>query len=114
MHPFFTLSAPPSTLPQEALLQTPMFCRKSNFSHQHRVILPTPNIVTVEYEEDGDVKMTEDTIIVTPVQEPNSVPVHVLRFLDSSKNFGLAYQLSNGAMGVFFNDHTSLVTNSTV
>eukprot|EP00475_Leptophrys_vorax_P011238 TRINITY_DN17763_c0_g1_i1.p1 TRINITY_DN17763_c0_g1~~TRINITY_DN17763_c0_g1_i1.p1 ORF type:complete len:462 (+),score=111.52 TRINITY_DN17763_c0_g1_i1:274-1659(+) len=113
VHPFFTVNVIPATLPQEALLRTPMFCRKSTVMHQHKVILPTVPVSNYEYEEDGDAKMVGDSIVVTPVRE-ETLPIHVSKFFDYSKKYGLGYVLSNGTMGVFFNDQTSLISNSTV
>eukprot|EP00475_Leptophrys_vorax_P011239 TRINITY_DN17763_c0_g1_i2.p1 TRINITY_DN17763_c0_g1~~TRINITY_DN17763_c0_g1_i2.p1 ORF type:complete len:231 (+),score=60.58 TRINITY_DN17763_c0_g1_i2:1015-1707(+) len=90
-----------------------MFCRKSTVMHQHKVILPTVPVSNYEYEEDGDAKMVGDSIVVTPVRE-ETLPIHVSKFFDYSKKYGLGYVLSNGTMGVFFNDQTSLISNSTV
>ena len=42
-------------------------------------------------------------------REPVGLPTFVMRWVDYSGKYGLAYQLSNSLAGMFFNDSTSII-----
>ena len=37
------------------------------------------------------------------------VPIHAKKWIDYTSKYGLGYILSNGAVGVFFNDATKII-----
>lgn len=57
---------------------------------------PRPNRLTEEIEED------EKGL-------PGSVPIHAKKWIDYTSKYGLGYVLSDGAVGVFFNDATKII-----
>ena len=70
-------------------------------------------------KEEGDKKMKTD-IQLNPVSNVNQnkdnikIPdVWVKKWLDYSSKYGLGYLLSNGHLGVFFNDSSKLILNTT-
>lgn len=42
-----------------------------------------------------------------PIQ--TEVPIHCKKWIDYTSKYGLGYILSNGAVGVFFNDATKII-----
>ena len=70
-------------------------------------------------KEEGDKKMKTD-IQLNPVSNVNQnkdnikIPdVWVKKWLDYSSKYGLGYLLSNGHLGVFFNDSSKIILNTT-
>ena len=45
-------------------------------------------------------------------RDPVGLPTFVIRWVDYSGKYGLAYQLSNSLAGMFFNDSTSIILSS--
>lgn len=39
------------------------------------------------------------------------VPIHCKKWIDYTSKYGLGYVLSNGSVGVFFNDATKIILN---
>jgi len=37
------------------------------------------------------------------------IPIHCKKWIDYTSKYGLGYVLSNGAVGVFFNDATKII-----
>ena len=54
-------------------------------------------------DEDEDLPLDEDQPIQT------EVPVHCKKWIDYTSKYGLGYVLSNGVVGVFFNDATKII-----
>lgn len=40
----------------------------------------------------------------------STLPIHVVRLYDYSRKYGIFYELSNGALGCFFNDHSCIIS----
>jgi len=40
------------------------------------------------------------------------IPIHAKKWIDYTSKYGLGYILSNGAVGVFFNDATKIIMDS--
>ncbi len=116
-HPFFTITSPPSSLPDDALLQTPIFCRTGMLNPNQHIQLqtipemeplyPIVNENVQTNNQDEDVVMTSDS-----VYEKSASPF-VIKFLNYSNKYGLGYVMSSGYVGVYFNDETSMVAKST-
>jgi polo-like kinase 1 len=47
--------------------------------------------------------------LLTPSSESESSPVYVIKCADYSAKYGMGYLLSNGHIGVFFNDKTKML-----
>jgi hypothetical protein len=114
-HPFFTISSPPASLPDDALLQTPVFCRKNILNPNQQIqlrsipeneILNVNVIENIENQPDEDVIMTSDS-----VYEKSSSPF-VTKYFNYSNKYGLGYLMSSGYVGVYFNDETSMIAKS--
>ena len=112
-HAFFTISSPPSSLPDDALSQTPIFCRKTSLdtvqSIQLQTISENETLNATQNDEnidDQDVIMTSDSTY----QQTDSP--FITKFLNYSEKYGLGYVISNGYIGVYFNDNTSMIANS--
>lgn len=54
-------------------------------------------------DEDEDLPLDEDLPIQT------EIPIHCKKWIDYTSKYGLGYVLSNGAVGVFFNDATKII-----
>ena len=44
-----------------------------------------------------------------PIEKSNNYPIIVEKFIDCSNKYGIGYLLSNGDVGVFFNDGTKMI-----
>ena len=42
----------------------------------------------------------------------SALPVHVVKLYDYSRKYGVFYELSNGAQGCFFNDHSCIISTN--
>lgn len=54
-------------------------------------------------DEKPDVEGEEEHIVDA------KVPIHAKKWIDYTSKYGLGYVLSNGAVGVFFNDATKII-----
>ncbi len=46
------------------------------------------------------------------VLDPSNVPIHAKKWIDYTTKYGLGYVLSDGSIGVFFNDATKIICDS--
>mmetsp|Transcript_37082 Transcript_37082/g.42601 ORF Transcript_37082/g.42601 Transcript_37082/m.42601 type:complete len:125 (-) Transcript_37082:47-421(-) len=65
-------------------------------------------------EEDKEVEKSEEQAKIgskNPAASQNSadVPIHAKKWIDYTSKYGLGYILSNGCVGVFFNDATKII-----
>jgi polo-like kinase 1 len=65
----------------------------------------------LDADEDGGKDANEQIGSKNPAASQNSadVPIHAKKWIDYTSKYGLGYILSNGSVGVFFNDATKII-----
>ena len=53
----------------------------------------------------------EDQKLEEVALDPSKVPIHAKKWIDYTAKYGLGYVLSDGSIGVFFNDATKIICN---